>query len=141
VAAAPSIDAPFPASTRVGAAMHRGVITCAPAWSGLKVAKTMAAHRIHSVVLPGAGTPPMLVTDAEIITALNEGTLAAKCASELAKPALILTRDETLLHATRCLYEHGATHAVVVADLRSFRPVGMLSVLDIAELLVEGSGA
>lgn len=121
--------------------MHRGVIACAPDWSGVKVAKTMAAHRIHSVVLPGAGAPPRLITDADIIAALHEGTLAAKRASELAEPALIVTRDDLLLHATECLHELGATHAVVVVDLRSFRPVGTLSVLDIAEFLVEGSDA
>jgi predicted transcriptional regulator len=141
VATSSSIGAPFPASARVGVAMHRGVIVCAPAWSGVKVAKTMAAHRIHSVVLSRDGAPPNLITDAEIITALHEGTLAAKCASELARPAPIVTRDDTLSHATECLHEQRSTHAVVVADLRSFRPVGMLSVLDIAELLLEESDA
>jgi predicted transcriptional regulator len=96
----------------------------------------MAAHRIHCVVLTLPGAPPRLVTDFEIVGALHDGTLATSCADELAREAPVVARDDTIARAADTLYEHRTTHAVVVADLRSLRPVGVLSVLDIAEALV-----
>jgi CBS domain-containing protein len=127
--------------TRVDAVMHRGVITCSPDWSGLVVARIMAAHRIHSIVVISPGAPPKIVTDAEIARALYDGTLAASSANEIAKSAGILLRDDTLSHATRCMHEHEATHAVVVDSRRSQRPVGVLSVLDIIEVVAERDGS
>jgi predicted transcriptional regulator len=117
--------------------MHRTVIACAPGCSGLNVARTMAAHRIHAVVLASPGEPPQLVADVDIIRGLHNGTLASTRAEQLARPAAVVLRDDTVARAAECLYEHDATHAVVVADLVSLRPVGMLSVLDIAEAMVK----
>jgi predicted transcriptional regulator len=125
--------------TRVDVVMHRGVITCSPDWSGLVVAQIMAAHRIHSIISPGA--PPKIVTDSEIARALYDGTLATSSANEIAKSAAILVRDDTLSHATRCMHEHETTHAVVVDSRRLQRPVGVLSVLDIIEVVAEGGGS
>ena len=127
--------------TRVDAVMHRGVITCSPDWSGLVVARIMAAHRIHSIVVISPGAPPKIVTDAEIARALYDGTLATSSANEIAKSAGILLRDDTLSHATCCMHEHEATHAVVVDSRRLQRPVGVLSVLDIVEVVAEGDGS
>ena len=70
--------------------MHRGVITCGPDCSGLVVARILAAHRIHSVVVIGPGGRPKIVTDAEIASALFDGTLATSSATEIAKGAAIL---------------------------------------------------
>jgi predicted transcriptional regulator len=127
--------------TRVDAVMHRGVITCSPDWSGLVVARIMAAHRIHSIVVISPGAPPKIVTDAEIAHALYDGTLATRSANEIAKSAGILLRDDTLSHATRCMHEQEATHAVVVDSRRLQRPVGVLSVLDIIEVVAERGGS
>ena len=127
--------------TRVDAVMHRGVITCSPDWSGLVVARIMAAHRIHSIVVISPGAPPKIVTDAEIARALYDGTLATSSANEIAKSAGILLRDDTLSLATRCMHEHEATHAVVVDSRRLQRPVGVLSVLDIIEVVAERGGS
>jgi hypothetical protein len=63
----------------------------------------MAAHRIHSVVVTFPGAPLRVVKDAEIAVALYEGTLATRSAAEIAKPAAIVARDETLLHAIECM--------------------------------------
>jgi predicted transcriptional regulator len=138
--AARPVGAPALASARVGAVMHRGVIACGPDCSGLAVARILAAHRIHSVVVTVPGAPPRLVTDVEIAAALYDGTLATRSATEIAKAAPIVAREDTLLHATQRMHDHQATHAIVVGDLRSQRAVGVLSILDIAEILVEGNG-
>jgi CBS domain-containing protein len=121
--------------------MHRGVITCSPDCSGLAVARILAAHRIHSVVVTSPGARLKIVTDAEIASALFEGTLATSSATEIAKPAATLVRDDTLSHATRCMHEHETTHAVVVDGPRLQRAVGVLSVLDIVEAIAETEGS
>jgi CBS domain-containing protein len=141
MAAVTHTGSPMFATTRVSAVMHRGVITCGPDCSGLKVARILAAHRIHSVVVISPGARPKIVTDAEIASALFAGTLATSSANEIAKPAAILVRDDTLSHATRCLHEHETTHAVVVDGPGLQRAVGVLSVLDIVEAFAETGGS
>jgi CBS domain-containing protein len=137
VAAVAHTRSPNFATTRVGALMHRGVITCSPDCSGLVIARIMAAHRIHSIVVIPPGAPPRIVTDAEIARALYDGTLATSSAAKIAKSAVILVRGDTLSHAARCMHEHETTHAVVVDSRRSRRAVGILSVLDIVEVFVD----
>ena len=127
--------------TRVDAVMHRGVITCSPDWSGVVVARIMAAHRIHSLVVILPGEPPKIVTDAEIARALYDGTLETSSAAKIAKPAAIVARDDTLSRAAGCMHEHETTHAVVVDSRRSRHAVGVLSVLDIVEVFVEAGGS
>jgi CBS domain-containing protein len=122
--------------TRVSAVMHRGLIACGQDSSVLSVARIMAAHRIHSVVV--TGSPLRIITAAEIGAALCEGGFATKRAAEIATTAVIVERDELLARATEMMRELESTHAIVVDDRRSFRAVGILSVLDIAEALIEG---
>ena len=141
VASVADTGSPIFATTRVGAVMHRGVITCSPNCSGLTVARILAAHRIHSVVVISPGARPKIVTDAEIASALFGGTLATSSATEIAKPAAILVRDDTLSHATRCMHEHETTHAVVVDGPELQRAVGVLSVLDIVEAFAGTGGS
>jgi len=141
VAAVEHTRSPISVTTRVGALMHRGVITCSPDCTGLVVARIMAAHRIHSIVVISPGCAPLkIVTDAEIARALYDGTLATSSAAEIAKSAGILVRDDTLSHAARCMHEHETTHAVVVDSRRLRRAVGVLSVLDIVEVFAERAG-
>lgn len=134
MAAVGHTGSPIFATTRVGAVMHRGVITCGPDCAGLAVARILAAHRIHSVVVISPGAPPKIVTDAEIASALFDGTLATSSATEIAKQAVLLVREDTLSHAARCMHEHETTHAVVVDGRRWLRAVGVLSVLDLVEV-------
>jgi CBS domain-containing protein len=107
---------PILVTMRVGAVMHRGVIRCGPDCSGLA----------------------RIVTDAEIASALYDGTLGTSSAAEIAKSAAIVVRDDTLSHATRCMHEHDTTHAVVVDGRRLQRAVGVLSILDIVEVFAGG---
>lgn len=141
MAAVPHTRSPISATTRVGVLMHRGVITCSPDCTGLVVARIMAAHRIHAIVVTSSGASLKIVTDAEIARALYKGTLATSFASEIAKSAGILVRDDTLASAARCMGEHETTHAVVVDSRRLRRAVGVLSVLDIVEVFAEGGGS
>jgi CBS domain-containing protein len=119
--------------------MHRGVVACGPELPALAVARIMAAHRIHSVVVKGV--PLTVITDAEIAAALCAGGLGPRSAGDLARPAAIVARDETLIRAIEVMRERETTHAVVVDEVRALRAVGVVSVLDIAEVLVEGSSS
>jgi CBS domain-containing protein len=108
--------------------MHRGVITCSPTASVTSIARTMAAHRIHCVVVPGHG----IVTDLELTVGLDGS--AELTAAALARSAPTLLRSETVERAAALLHASRTTHALVV-DSGSNRPVGVLSTLDLANAL------
>jgi CBS domain-containing protein len=112
----------------VGQTMHRGVISCAPQSSLATIAGTMAAHRIHCVVVPGYG----IVTDAELTAALDCMPLAT--AATLARPAPVLEQSDSLELAAARLHADAVTHALVV-EPQSGRVVGVLSTLDLANAL------
>ena len=116
---------------QVSEVMHRGVVTCSADTSAHAVARIMAAHRIHSVVVATPGEWPQVVTDAEIASAFYDGLLDSHNAEDLGKAAPLLRPSDSLSFALERLHEPRATHAVVVG--RSRRALGVLSVLDVVE--------
>jgi CBS domain-containing protein len=120
--------------TQVSVVMHRGVVSCDATASGLAVARIMAAHRIHSVVVTTAGDGPRVMTDAEVGAAVHAGVLDSRTADELAKASPLLRPSDSIAFALDRMHELGSTHAVVVG--RSLRPLGVISVLDIVEMLL-----
>jgi CBS domain-containing protein len=119
--------------------MHRGVVVCKADVTASAAAQMMAAHRIHSVVVMSPAGVPRVVTDAEIAAALYAGTLETISADEIARPAALVRLPDTLAYALERMHECTATHAVVVD--RSFRPVGIVSVLDLAEATLDWTAA
>jgi len=111
--------------------MHRGVIACERDVPALAATRMMAAHRIHSVVVISRDGLPRLVTDAEIAVAFYAGTLQDQSVDEIARPAALVRLSDTVDFVLDRMHENKTTHVVVVG--RSFRPVGMVSVLDLAE--------
>jgi CBS domain-containing protein len=111
--------------------MHRGVVCCGRETPATKVALMMTAHRIHAVVVTGSDDQPRLVTDAEIASALYSNTLDLACAGDIATCAPLLRLSDTLDDALARMHEDASTHAVAVD--RTFRPVGVVSVLDLVE--------
>jgi CBS domain-containing protein len=116
--------------------MHRGVVSCDAAVSMLTVARIMAAHRVHSVVVRAADALPTMITDREVATAVYEGAFAARSAAELAYPAPLVRPDDSLTFALERMHESASTHAVVVG--RSLRLLGIVSILDVIEALLRG---
>ena len=55
------------------------------------------------------------------------------------KPAVTAVPHETLEEAARRMTEHGVSHLVVI-DVVGQRPLGVLSTLDVAGVLAEGTG-
>lgn len=111
--------------------MHRGVVSCGRDTPAAKVAMMMTAHRIHAVVVTGGAGLPQLVTDVEIASALYSGTLELARAGDIATCAPLIRRSDTVDEALARMHEQASTHAVAVD--RAFRPVGVLSVLDLVD--------
>ena len=126
----------------VGDAMHRGVITCDRETSLVDVARTMARHAVHCVVVEnGSGdqVPWGVVSDLDLVAAamvrdLEEQTAGGSAAS----PVVLVTPEETLERAAQLMMENGSAHLLVVEG-SSQQPVGVLSTLDMASALSDGA--
>jgi predicted transcriptional regulator len=121
---------------RVGEVMHAGVVTCPPDASLEHVAELMAAYRIHCVVVEEADNAPWgIVADLDLAAMFAAGELEGKSAGKSAvTPLLMVSPDETLRRAAQLMAEHGSAH-LVVTDPISLEPVGVLSTLDLAEVV------
>lgn len=132
-----------PGRTTVAEAMHAGLVTCAPHLSLAVIARIMAAHRIHAVVVaepaPESGGPIVLgvVSDLDVVAALADGALGDRTAGDAARtPPLCVHPRDRLERAVALMREHRTTHVVVVDPVRR-RPVGVLSTLDVAEVIAQ----
>jgi CBS domain-containing protein len=127
------------ASVRVADAMHRGVVSCSPDAGLATLARVMAAHRIHAVVVPVEDQAHEwgLVSDLDLAAASSEGGLEHATAAQLASPPnLRVHRDETVARAAQLMRAYDSHHLIVVGP-DSDRPVGILSTLDIADVIAE----
>jgi CBS domain-containing protein len=132
--AAASLD-----SVRVADAMHRGVVTCRPETSLQTVAGVMAGHRIHAVVVaPGReGDGWGLVSDLDLAAAVGDSSFDGVTVGEIAStPNVFINPDETIGRAAQLMREYD-THHLVVLGRHGERPVGMISTLDIADVVAE----
>jgi CBS domain-containing protein len=124
-------------NVRVDAAMHEGVLTCGRDESLSAVARLMADHRVHSVVVTDepSDAPSLwgVVSDLDLVAAASVRDLEQQVAGvAAATPALMIAPDDTLQRAAQLMVEHALTHLVVV---EGGRPVGVLSTLDVANAL------
>lgn len=129
---------------RVADAMHEGVLACPPETPLRAVARMMAHHRVHSLVVLG---DPLryqderlwgIVSDLDLVRALGP-EMAGRTAGDIASTPLVTTGpDEPLAGAAELMAKTGAAHLVVV-DPALDQPVGVLSTLDVARLVGLGS--
>ena len=124
---------------RVGDLMHRGVITCRPETTALAVIRMMAAHRVPSVVVTCGDGPPRLVTDADVLNALDTPSLDRLTAGEIGDQAPLVTRSDSLSSTLARMRDAGSTHVVVVD--RSQTPLGSVSMIDVAEAVLSACSA
>lgn len=123
------------AVTRVSDVMHRGVVTCSASGTCSAVARTMAAHRIHSVVVTRADTMPRIVTDADLVEALHAGAFERSTADDIAREPAFVGLSDSLEDVIERMHAQGTTHAIVID--RTLRPIGLVSVLDVAAAVAE----
>ena len=130
----PLSHAPFGSFTVLNA-LQLDLIEC-PADADVRtVARTMADHRVHCIVV--RGTAPdgwSIVSDLDLMSAVRPDIAGATAGQLAASDALIVDPSDTLEHAAQLMAEHETSHAVVV-DPATRRPIGILSTLDIARFL------
>jgi CBS domain-containing protein len=129
---------------RVADAMHPGVLSCPVDAPLTDVARVMAAHRIHCVIVLGTddeadvaleGRLWGVVSDLDLVSAFD--SIGARTAGDTAvTPAVMIEPDDTLARAAQLMRDHEVSH-LVVASSASLYPVGVLSTLDIARALVD----
>jgi CBS domain-containing protein len=126
-------------SVSVSEAMHRGVVTCRPEATLRTVARVMAAHRIHAVVVApgGDGLGWGLVSDLDLAAAAMEGSTGEVTAGEIAStPGVFVRPADTMARAAQLMRDY-ETHHLVVLDRGADRPVGVVSTLDVADVIAE----
>jgi CBS domain-containing protein len=114
--------------------MHRGVVTCSPEASLRTVARILAAHGIHAVVVVSADetAPRAVVTDRDVIFAHATGKLDHLTARDAAtEPTITVRPSLDLRSASELMMRHGVAH-IVVTDVGDQRAIGIVSSLDIA---------
>jgi CBS domain-containing protein len=127
------------AARLVSDVMRPGIISCGPETPLVEVARLMAAHRVHCVIVSGlsqdaAGTHLSwgVVSDLDLVRAAGAGeqvTAARAGATEV----VTVAPSDSLDGAAQVMGEHDTAHLVVV-DERG-QPVGVLSTLDVAGAL------
>ena len=127
----------------VADAMHHGVVTCRPEASLLAVARMMAAHRVHCIVVfrpaDGDEDDPFvwgLVSDLDLVGAVEGDVHERTAGGTAATPVVTVSPHETLARAAQLMAEYGTAHLVVV-EAGSSRPSGILSTLDVARAIAD----
>jgi CBS domain-containing protein len=127
-------------ATRVGDAMHEGVLSCSADTPLSAVAELMAGHGVHCVVVTDPDNLGVwgVISDLDLVAASGVRDLEEQSAGgSAATPALAIGPDDTLQRAAQMMTEHAAAHLLVIDD--SGKPVGVLSTLDVARVLAERS--
>jgi CBS domain-containing protein len=128
-------EAPEFGSFTVLNALQLGLIECPADADVRSVARLMAEHSVHCVVV--RDTEPNgwgIVSDLDLMAALRPELTGATAGQLAATDSLVVDPADSLEHAAQLLVEHQTTHAVVVDPVTS-RPIGILSTLDVARFL------
>jgi len=116
-------------------ALQLGLIDCPADADVRSVARLMAEHNVHCVVV--RGTEPNgwgIVSDLDLMAALRPELTGATAGQLAATDSLVVDPTDSLEHAAQLMVEHQATHAVAV-DPVTGRPIGIVSTLDVARFL------
>lgn len=125
---------------RVGDVMTTPVQTVTVDLDLASVAELMVRERIHFVVVVGPpgddGDTPMVgvLSDLDLVTALDGGPSTRPVGEVLGPPPHSVPADAPLRVAVHEMREERVHHLLVVAA-HSGRPVGIVSTLDIAQVL------
>jgi CBS domain-containing protein len=127
----------------VADAMRTGVLSCEPDLPAATVARMMATHHIHCVVVEGIHHDPVrgerppwgVVSDMDLLNAARTGIEDLTVGEIAATEPVTVEPSLALPEALRLMQEHETAHLIVA---EGGRPVGILSTLDIAGVLAWG---
>jgi CBS domain-containing protein len=124
----------------VAEVMHPGVIFCSPEVPLRHVARLMANHRVHAVVVLGDDEEGGLwgaVSDADVVEAIARGELDEHEAGGMARtPVVTISRSDSIARAAELMREQAVTHLLVIGR---GRPIGVVSTLDLARAIADGA--
>lgn len=123
--------------------MRLGVLSCPPDLPVASVARIMATHHVHAVVVDGIRRDPVrgeqlvwgVVSDMDLVRAAHAGAESLTAGDIAATEPLTVEPSLALDEAARLMDEHGTAHLVVVDGER---PIGVISSLDIAGVVAWG---
>jgi CBS domain-containing protein len=127
----------------VSDAMHPGILACEPDASLSEVAKVMATYHVHCVAVVGISHEEPecgvwgVISDLDLVRAGirdGEGATARALAQQ---PVYTVEPTTPLTEAGELMLEHRVSHLVVV-EIGTQRPIGILSTADIAGVLAWG---
>jgi CBS domain-containing protein len=100
------------------------------------LARAMAEHSIHSVVVRGIQRPRSwgIVSDLDLMAAMRPGSADTTAGQLAATDPVVVEPGETLGRAAQLMAEHQTSHLIVV-DPVTDEPVGILSSLDVARFM------
>jgi CBS domain-containing protein len=128
---------------KVSDAMRLGVFSCTPETHLTGLARTLASHRIHCVIIgrferqDESDSPWGIVSDLDVVATAARDAHEETAWSVARTAPVTITADDSLKRAAELMAEHRITHLVVVQP-ESGHPVGVLSTLDIAGVLARG---
>ena len=96
---------------------------------------------MHAIVVFGPHDSLMpwgVVSDLDLVGAIGSGKTAGAIATS---PVVTVTPDGTVLDAAHLMREHRTAHLIVIADVDSPLPIGVLSSLDVARALATERGS
>jgi CBS domain-containing protein len=123
--------------------MRPGVMSCGPEVSAVEVARIMATHHIHAVVVDGIALDAVrgerlvwgVVSDLDLARAAHAGIEGLTATDLAATEPVTIDPSTPLAEAAQLMDEHGTAHLIVTEN---GRPVGMISTLDIAGAIAWG---
>jgi CBS domain-containing protein len=127
---------------RVIDAMHPGLVSCSLDSPLRTVARMMATHRVHAILvvshreetLPG-GARWGIVSDVDLLRVAKEADLDAVTAASVATtPVTTVSTTDGLAEAAQLMAEKDVSHVLVI-ERHYDRPIGVLSTLDVARAL------
>ena len=129
------------ANWRVADVMSAPIPACAGDLDVVTAARLMLDERIHAIAVMGDAPhvgedPPVIgvLSDLDLVAALEAGGALGTLAEIADEPVLSIPSDATLNIAARQMRDERTRHLIVVAP-NSGRPVGVLSTLDIIQVV------
>ena len=113
-------------------AVQLGLIECPADATVGSIARTMAEHTVHCVIVRGIERGGWgIVSDLDLMAAMRPELAEATAGQLAATNVVIVEPNDTLEHAAQLMAEHQTAHVVVV-DRATGEPVGILSTIDVA---------
>lgn len=128
-------------ATLVRDVMHPGIVSCSQTATATEIARIMASSRVHCVAVMGLShderQDPLIwgiVSDLDLLEAATDAGRSATAATLAREPVISIRSTMSVHDAAKAMVEYGAAHVVVV-DPERRTPLGILSTLDVAEVL------